>query len=260
MKRLRWMVLVAVVLLAIASLSFNAPRTFELVDTTGAALDPIYMAYSYIGSRPNFVHSVTYQAKPLALARSDGAGRVTIPMAFHAHLPFHMQTNPRLLIELLYVPLSHNALSHLDEGAPSRKDVFEIDVAGRRAKIFNLAEDPQLWADTLQNLSSLIHRLVSPPPGEPPLREADPETASLTRELIGHFRQEYEAFLARYRDVERPFPEMPEYARGSTADEQRQWKASIEASLAREPLWGQLIPRLFEDDLQSFSKWEASSR
>ena len=254
------MVLVVVVLLAIASLSFNAPRTFELVDTTGAPLDPIYMAYSYIGSRPNFVHSVTYQAKPLALARSDGAGRVTIPMAFHVHLPFPIQTNPRLFIELVYVPLSHNALSHLNEGAPSRNDVFQIEVAGRRAKISDLAENPPLWEETLQKLSSLIHRLVSQRPGEPPLHEADPETAALTRELIGHFREEYEAFLARYRDVERPFPEMPAYARGSTAEERRQWKASIEASLAREPLWGQLIPRLFEDDLRFFSKWETASR
>jgi hypothetical protein len=64
---------VVVVLLALASISFNRLRSFELVDHAGAPLDPAYVAYSYSGSRPKFVHPVTYEASRLALARGDAS-------------------------------------------------------------------------------------------------------------------------------------------------------------------------------------------
>ena len=95
---------------------------------------------------------------------------------------------------------------------------------------------------------------------EPPLAETNPASAALARELIGHFRAEYHAFLARYRTVDRPRPPMPEHVRQSSVEEQARWADTIDASLAREPRWGDLITRLFGDDEQASGRWEAALR
>jgi hypothetical protein len=58
--------------------------------------------------------------------------------------------------------------------------------------IHDLGDRPELWQGSMMNLASLIHRVAYRRQGERPLRATDPETAALTRELITHFRQEYE--------------------------------------------------------------------
>lgn len=57
MTRLRWVVLALVILVAVGSVSFQPARTFECVTPAGSPASPVYIAYSYLGSRPNFVHS-----------------------------------------------------------------------------------------------------------------------------------------------------------------------------------------------------------
>ena len=66
----------AVVLLALASISFSRSRSFELVDQAGAPGNPAYLAYSYSGSRLNFVHPVSYEAEgSRTLSASSGSQR-----------------------------------------------------------------------------------------------------------------------------------------------------------------------------------------
>lgn len=120
--------------------------------------------------------------------------------------------------------------------------MFELDTV-RRAVIYDVSDRPELWQGSLMNLASLIQRIVYRPPGERPLRETDLATAALTRELIGHFSQEYGSFLTRYGDVVRPMPAM-------AADEAQ------EASFAREPLWGQLISRTLGGELKTLGDLE----
>ncbi len=256
-RRLRLVGLVVIVLLAAASVSFNARTHFQLTDTTGAPLEPIYIAYARVGHRLNPVHPVTYQARPLALARSASAGSVPIPAAFHVHLPFPLETHPSLWVEMVYVPRMHNAWGQFNKGSPSRRDIFVIDATGHGATVSDLSGEPQLWEGSLRNLSSIINRLASRMPDKAPLRQTDPASAALTIELIGHFRQEYESFLARYRDVPRPRPELPDHVRLSSQEEQDQWSKHIDADLAREPLWGMVITRLFKDELELFKGYEA---
>jgi hypothetical protein len=240
---------------AAASMSITPRRTIELVDDGGAAAHPGYVAYEYLGHRPNPVHPVTYRARPLALARSDATGRVLIPTAFHMHAPFPVKTHPSLRIALVYVPRLHNAWGQLSDGAPSRPGIFTITVPGRRAQVADLSDRPALWEGTLRNVASLIHQLVSRPAGEPRLQDVDPATAALTVELIDQFRDEYDAFLSRYRDVIRTRPEMPAHIRWSSAEEQRRWTEMIDADLTREPRWGPLIARLFADELRVFEQY-----
>ena len=87
--------------------------------------------------------------------------------------------------------------------------------------------------------------------------ERDPVTAKLTRELIGHFRQEYDAFLARYDNIDRPRPERPDFVRTSTPAEKARWAEQTDADLAREPKWGVLATRLFRIELRQFEEWAA---
>ena len=260
MRRLRLAALILLVLLAVASISFNTRTTFQLMDVAGAPLDPSYVAYSRTGHRLNPVHPVTYTARELALARSDGSGQVVIPAALLLHRPFPLETHPSLWTEMVYVPKLHNAWGQFNEGSPSRPGMFVIDATRRQATVSDLSGEPQHWKGSLRNLSSVINRLASRTPDRAPLRQTDPASAALTLELIGHFRQEYESFLARYRDVPRPRPEMPEHVRGSSKEEQQRWTEHIDADLAREPRWGMVITRLFSDELELFSEYEAALR
>jgi hypothetical protein len=256
MTRLRLAGLILLAALLLASVWITPRRTIELADERGAALDPSYVAYEYLGYRPNFVHPVTYRARPLALARSNATGRIVIPAAVHVHVPFPVKTHPSLRIVAVYVPRLHNAWGQLNDGAPSRAGIFTIAEPGRRAIASDLADTPELWEGTLRNLASLIQQLVSRDPREPELPQRDPATAMYTRELIAHFRDEYEAMLARYRDVERPRPPMPEHVQSATDDEQQRWTAMIDADLAREPRWGLLLERLFEGELRTFERYD----
>ena len=251
MSRLRVVGVGLLVALAAASAWMTPHRTIELIDERGAAVDSSFVGYDYYGYRPNLAHPVTYRARPLALARSDAAGRVVIPAALHLHAPFPAKTHPSLRIAFVYVPRLHNAWGQLNEGSPSRAGIFTVVDPGRRAVVSDLSDRPALWEGTLRNVASVIHQVVYRPTGAPRLRDIDPVTAMHIIELIDHFRGEYDTFLARYGEVERARPDMPEHVRWATAEEQRRWIEMIEADLAREPRWGPLIVRLFADELRA---------
>ena len=106
----------------------------------------------------------------------------------------------------------------------------------------------------MMNLASLIHRLVYRREGERPLRDTDPETAALTRELIAHFRQDYDAFILRYGAVVRPMPARPVADPWTTAEEKRRWKEAADLSFAREPTWGQHVGRVLGGELKALEQ------
>jgi hypothetical protein len=255
MTRVRKAALILALALAAASFSYSCRRTFELADERAAPIDPAYIAYTHTGSMPNPVHPVSYQASALSLARSDPAGRIVIPGVFHAHLPFPIKTHPALDVRMVYVPRLHNAWGRFHEHAQSQPGVFVIDSPGNRAIVSDLAPHPGRWQGTLSNLASIINQLTVPEDVRRPPIAPDPTTVALTRELIAHFRQEYTAFLAQYRETLRPVPEMPPYARWSTPEEQQRWKETADAHLAAEPTWGALVTRLYEFEVQNFEAW-----
>jgi hypothetical protein len=161
---------------------------------------------------------------------------------------------------MVYVPRMPNAWGQFNEGAPSRPGIFVLDASGKQATVTDLSGEPELWEGSLRNLSSIINQLASRTADRTPLRRSDPVSAALTLELIRHFREEYDSFLARYRDALRPKPEMPAHVRASSPEEQLRWAAFIDDTLAREPRWGMLITRLFHDELKLFTQYESELR
>jgi hypothetical protein len=245
MRRLRFTAILVIALLAVASVSVKLPRTLEVADPSGPPMHPAYVVYSYFGSSLNPVDSVTYRAGRLALARSDPSGRIVIPAALHLHKPFPLETHPSLVVEFVYAPRLHNATGRMDDD---------------RAVVTDLTGQAELWHDSLTRLASMISRLTTRTGGEPSLRDLEPAQSALIRELIAHFREEFDAFMGRYRDTPRPRPVMPEHVKPMNAEEQARWREFIDASLAREPLWGMFVTRLFDRQLKHFATLEQELR
>ena len=257
MRRVRLALLLLVLLFVVASVSIHPRRTLRIVDPQGQPLDA-YIAYRYQGSTLNPVHPVTYDASAFALARSGDDGRVTFPWAVHLHLPFPIQTHPSRWVEMVYVPRLHNAHGRFGPEAIAERGVFEFDPAERRVVVMDVSERPEMWEGTLMNVSSMIQRVV-PKPFRPDrrLRDRDAVTADLALELIGHFRQEYEAFLASHGDVVRPTPPRPAMW---NEEEIRRWEAMVAANLAAEPTWGAQARRLFGTYSSYFREYEEALR
>ena len=237
-------------LLVTACASYTGCYTLEIVDNEGRP-HTAYAIYNHQGQWLNPAHPVSYNATRLTVIRSEEAGRLTIPAAFHLHFPFPLQTHPTLQIEMVYVPQLHNAGGRIGGGyAASTAGAWEMDAASPRAVVFDMSDRPERWHDTLSNLSFFIGPLASRPVGD-----VDPSTAAPLRELIGHFRSEYDAFLARYGDVPRPRPPMPVLFGD---DEKRRWAEMVDEDFAQQPTWGLHVRRRYERELSSLADVEAA--
>jgi hypothetical protein len=251
--RRRWLIALGLMtLLVAASVSYTGCYTLETVDANGHSVTA-YAIYNHQGEWLNPAHPVSYNATRRTVVRSDDAGRLRVPAGLHVHLPFPLQTHPKLWIEMVYVPRLHNAEGRISPGyAASTPGVWEMDAATRRAVVFDLSDRPERWQATLSNLSFFIGPLVAGP-----LSDIDPSAAAPLAELIGHFRVEYDAFLTRYGDVRRPQPPMPVLF---SDEEKRRWAEMVEADLAREPTWGMQIRRLYAVEISRLAETEASLR
>ena len=245
MRRRRAIVLVLLVLLVAASVSYTSGYILDIVDSDGRPQTG-YALYNHRGSSLNLVHPVSYNATRLTVVRSDDNGRLTIPAAVHVHWPFPLQTHPRLWIQMIYVPRLHNAWARIVQRSPTSEAGIWQMTTGNRATVFDVSDRPERWHETLSNLSFFMSAAV---------RDADHSRPGPLLELIGHFRAEYNAFLARHNDSPRPLPPMPPLF---TDEEKRDWKAMVDADLARRPTWGMEVRRLYEGEVSNLADVEAS--
>jgi hypothetical protein len=88
-----------------------------------------------------------------------------------------------------------------------------------------------------------------------PAAPGDARTLSHTKDLIAHLRGEYTAFLARFGQTARVRPETPAWY---TPAERQAWIEQIDAALAREPLWGAYIQRMWRGHFQELDRLEGS--
>jgi hypothetical protein len=244
MRRRRLIAQVLLVLLVAASVSYTSGYTLDLVDRDGHA-QPGYALYSHEGYWLNPVHPVTYRATRLTVVRSDDRGRLTIPAAIRVHWPFPLQTHPGLRLSMIYVPRMHNAWARIIDRAPASEPGIWQMTTPNRAVVFDVSDRPERWQETLSNLSFFI---------APAVRDVDRSEAGPLLELIGHFRAEYGAFLARHGDAARPLPPMPPLV---TDQEQRAWKAMVDADLARRPTWGLEVRRRYQGEVSGLAGLEA---
>ena len=237
----------AVVVLAMASVTIDCGRTFVIGDAGGTPVSGVYVAYHHEGRTYSVVESVTYQASPLALLQSDASGRVVIPWAVHAHWPI-IQGGAEPTIDLIYAPTLHNGLAWVSHRtAVSRPREFDVSPDLASVRLEDVSTDPSLWQGTLMNLGSLLSRLTSQP-----TRSLD--TSRLTGELIDHFTREYAAILDRYGETPRAVPSMPESVRWSTEEEKRAWQAMTDKDLAERPRWGDELRRRFATEIDIYAR------
>ena len=241
----RRVALVLLVLLVAASVSYNSGYTLDIVGDDGTP-QTAYALYTHQGYWLNPVHPVSYTATRLTVIRSNDRGRLTIPAAFHVHWPFPLQTHPRLSIQMIYVPRMHNGWARIVDRSPvSAAGIWHM-ATPHRAMVFDLSDRPEYWQGTLSNLSFFMSTAV---------RDVDHSRAGPLLELIGHFRAEYNAFLARHNDSPRPVPPMPPLF---TDDDKRRWKAMVDADLSQRPTWGMEIRRLYAGEISNLTEMEAS--
>jgi hypothetical protein len=241
-------------LLALASVSVTGGRTLRVFDVNGTAVRTVLAIYHHEGSRPNPVHPVTYEASGRSVIESDADGQVRIPMSMHVHWPFPIETNPRLIVDLVYAPPLHNGLATIYGTNISQPGAFVVETDLATVRLSNCSANPALWEGTLMNVSSMVDRLLYERDHAHARRRPRAETAQLTRRLIEQFTSDYAAFIERYGAVARPMPEMPAVVRLGTDAEKQAWQEMVARDLAREPLWGDTAKRLFGREVERFAR------
>ena len=256
MKRVRVGIVVALLaLVAMATVSWTSGTTVRFTDEADAPASDAYVQYHYYGSLINPVHPVTYVARGSVIVRADADGRVRISGRIHLRRPLPLSTPPRLFIDHVYVPRLHNAFGPIAEGTTSRRGVFTVDESLHHVTVADVSGDPGRWASSLDYLFDGIRETLSRDGSMTPASPGDRRTAAHARELAGHLRREYAAFLGRYGQTARRRPPAPQW--GSERDRQL-WEQQTEAQLAREPLWGPYFERMWRNNLTELASLEAS--
>jgi hypothetical protein len=246
---------VLVALVALATVSWTSATTVRFTDAAGAPASEAYVRYHYHGDLINPVHPVTYVARGSVILRADALGRAAIPGRLHVRRLLPLSLPPKLFIDQVYLPRFHNAFGPIVKGTASRAGVFAIDEHRHHVTVFDVSEDPDRWASSLHRLFECIRGTLSRDGSRTAASPGDTRTAAHARELVGHLRREYVAFLSRYGQTPRERPPGPV---GGSERNRLVWKQQSEVQLLREPLWGPYFERMWRHHLTELASLEAS--
>ena len=256
LKRLRlWSAVLLVSAFALATVSWTPAATFRLIDEHGAPAADAFIRFHYDGHLINLVHPVSYIARGSVIVRSDADGLVRIPGRVHFRRPLPLSTPPSLFIDHVYVPRLHNAFGPIAKQTMPRPGVFSISEQRDVVGVADVSGSPERWELSLRFLYDCIRETLSRDGSRTPAAPGDARTAAHALALIDHLRREYAAFLAAYGSVTRQRPAEPQW--GSERDRQL-WREQIDAQLAREPLWGPFMERIWEHHLRELDDLEAA--
>ena len=244
----------AAALLALATISWTLPATLTLTDEHGAPASGAYVRYHYKGYLLNFVHPVSYVARGSAIVRTDADGRVRIPFRVHVRAPLPLSAPPAHFIDDVYVPRLHNAFGPVTPLTTEHPGVFLIDQDAGRVTVLDVSGDPERWDQSLRNLYGCIRGTLDGPIATGAEQES---TAARARELIAHLRREYRALLDAHSQRPRTRPPEPI---GQSAAERQAWLDQVDARLAREPLWGPYLERMWQDELKALTRLEVLAK
>jgi hypothetical protein len=250
-----WIAVVLSAVIVMATVSWTSGATVRFTDDAGRPGSGAYVQYHYYGSRINPVHPVTYTARGSVIVRADAQGRARIPGRIHLRPPLPLSMPPRLFIDHVYLSQLHSAFGPIAEGTTSRPGVFTIDDGREHVTVFDVSQDPEGWARSLGYLFDCIRETLSRDGSMAPAASGDTRTAAYARELIGHLRIEYAAFLDRYGQTARGRPPAPQ---GGSERDRQLWMEQTDAQLAAEPLWGEYIERTWRHNLTELAALEAS--
>lgn len=238
----------ALALLAGASVSWTLPKTLVIQDERGTPAAGAYVRYHYRGSFPNFVHPVSYVASGSVIARADDSGRVTIPFRVHVRSPLPVSMPPAAFIDHVYAPSAHNAFGPITRLSKGRPGVFSIDWEAGRLLVGDVSADAERWELSLRELYELVRALAE---GETAADDEDRASLEHGRELVGRLRREFAELLSTHGGSPRRRPAAPV---GQSDAERLPWAVEVDAHLAREPLWGPYLQRMWRDELKELSR------
>lgn len=250
-----WIGATLAAIVATATTSWTGPVTVRITDVRGAPASDAYVRYHYEGSLLNPVHPVTYVARGSVIARADADGRFAIPARIHFRRPLPPSMPPRVFIDHVVVPRLHSAFGPLAHGTTSHPGVFTVDDQHARVTVFDVSPDPEQWQTSLGYLFDCIRGTLARDGSRAPAARSDTRTVAHARELIGHLRRDYAAFLATHGQTARQRPPAP---KGGSERDRQQWEEQIEAQLAREPRWGPYLERTWRFNMRELEGLEAS--
>jgi hypothetical protein len=241
-RAILWLSVVVAIVMVTATASWTPRATLRFSDARQSPASRAYIGYHYAGSLISPVHSVTYESDPLVIVRAGADGQVTVPGRFHLRPVFPLSTPPGLVVDYVYVPQQHNAFGPVGEFTESRDGVFAVNADRTAVTVFDVSADPERWETALRVLLQFA-------------REALESPAGLTsgRELAAHVKREYAALQERHGHSRRLPPAVPAWL---SPAERARWQASVDAHLAREPLWGPYLERMWRDHLDALARLE----
>jgi hypothetical protein len=252
-RRLAWIAAAALAAaFAAGTISWTRPSRIVLVDQRGAPASDTYVRYHYEADILNFVDSLSRVTRGSAIVRADADGGVRIPFSLHFRNPLRFSMPPSLNVDCVVVPRLHNSFGPVGKHTTSRPGVFTIDGGWQHLTVFDLTDDPERWVASLREL----HRCIGDTISRVSSRAADPDdevTLAYVRELIGHLRGDYAAFVERHGQAPLTRPAPPEW---HSEQERKAWEEQVDAQLAREPRWGEHVG-MWRRELKTLDEWEA---
>ena len=248
----RWAIQLALAIalgaVAVACVSVSADVVGRLVDERGRPVASAHIAYYYSGTRFNFAHPVT-ATRPGAIARTGADGTYRLPPLLTVKPP--LDGSFRLWIELVYAPQLHNAFGPVGPLTESIPGVVQIDRAQGLMTFADLTDDPDGWARSMERLYSFVRFSLERSRNDHPFADVPPATKA---ELAQEVAREYQAFLHRHGAARRqPGADDPSWA-FLTEDERGQRRKARAEAIARDPLWGPHMERLWRKRLEELAR------
>jgi len=229
-------VLGLVVIGAISSVGVVMPRTIHIVGTEGAPVEA-WAAYHYHGYRFGLVESLSY-TRTGVIVRTDSNGRLRLPGTIYLRLPIDGWLRHR--IDLLYAPGLHAAVPYPLAAEPSPR-TFRRSENGNTIFLDDRTGDPELWMRGFDRLFAFVrYDLIG---GWQREVAASPQTVDA---LAGQVIADYRTFIDRHADTSRSAPTIGmAHLQYLPAAERDPILARIRNDLAREPLWGPYVERVW---------------
>jgi hypothetical protein len=248
----RWAIQLALAIVlggaAVACVSVSDDVVGRLVDQRGRPAAGAYIAYYYSGARFNFAHPVT-ATRPGAIARSGADGTYRLPPLLTVKPP--LDSSFRAWIELVYAPPLHNAFGPVGPLTESVTGVVQIDRAQGVMTVADLTGDPDGWARSIERLYSFVRFSLERSRNDRPFADVPPAAKA---ELAQEVAREYRAFLHLHGAARRePGADDPSWA-FLTEDDREQRRKTRAGAIARDPLWGPHMERLWRTRLEELAR------
>lgn len=229
----------------IASVGVVMPRTIRTAGPDGTPVEA-WAAYHYEGNRFNFADSIAYR-RPGALVKTDSDGNLHLAGTIYLHFPLDGWLSPR--IDLLYAPALHGVVAFPLAAEPAVR-IFERSTDGRMLRLADQTNDPELWARSLGRLIPYLrHDLMG---GSPHDIAVDPRTVEILAEQA---IADYRAFVERHAATPRTIPTIGvDHLKYESEAEREATLARIRAELAREPLWGPYVQRIWGQQVSDLER------